>query len=114
MPIFFRAPPRPQVSDIEPHVFDAINFDATKLGIDERRSHARRIASQILQPSAKPPIVWWRVLVAFALLVALFFASLWAARVPEYAKASETLLHCFELLFTATLGLFGIEAAKHG
>jgi hypothetical protein len=29
-------------------------------------------------------------------------------------KGSETLLDCFQLLFTATLGLFGIEAAKNG
>lgn len=60
------------------------------------------------------PINWVRVLIAFGLLGILFIGALWTGDNPHYSKAGETLLHCFELLFTATIGLFGIEATKHG
>ena len=33
---------------------------------------------------------------------------------PHYSKAGETLLHCFELLFTATIGLFALKPRSTG
>jgi hypothetical protein len=113
MPIFFKAPPQPKPSQLQGVLERALATDK----IDDQKERTRT-AQQFLQqiPTQQPaaPIVWWRVMFAFAVLIILFCGSIWLSKEPSCAKASETLLHCFELLFTATLGLFGIEAARHG
>jgi hypothetical protein len=119
MPIFFRPRPTEQSihQHIEPLLMTALDMD--KIGNPEqRRGQARRMLSELpalsQSPQQNPPIIWWRVGIAFALLLVLFTVSLFLTKTPEYSKASDSLLHCFELLFTATIGLLGIEAAKNG
>ncbi len=76
-------------------------------------TQAQRLLDEIT-PATPATIAWGRVIIALLLLVILFGGSIVLETYPEYTRASETLLHCFELLFTATIGLLGIEAVKHG
>jgi hypothetical protein len=112
LPIFFRTTPQPKASHLEQAVRALANDK-----VDDPNARVRA-AQQVLQQApaqpSNPPIIWRHVFIAFTLLIALFGVSLWVGSNPHYTRASETLLRCFELLFTATLGLFGIEAAKHG
>ena len=59
-----------------------------------------------------PNPVWWRVIVAFALAGALFVGAIVLENSPEHAESSKSLLHVFEIAFTAILALLGIETAK--
>jgi hypothetical protein len=59
-----------------------------------------------------PNPVWWRVVVAFVLAGGLFAGAIVLENSPEHAESSKTLLHAFEIAFTAVLALLGIETAK--
>lgn len=54
---------------------------------------------------------WGRLAFAAALLVALLAAALWTADPPAYAQLHSVVLHAFELVLGATLGILVGEAA---
>jgi hypothetical protein len=109
MPIFFKSQPRPSYQVFEPIVYQALGMDRI-IDTEERGKRTKELVGSGTSQAAPAPIVWWRVGVAFLLLVALFVLAISISN----EKAGDTLLNCFQLLFTATLGLFGIEAAKNG
>lgn len=114
MPIFFQStpPPASQQREMESILTHALGSDKI-VDASERRVEAQRLLAE-LRPPPKPPIIWSRVFLASLILVLFFLAAMWLANDPKYTKLSESLLRCFELLFTATIGLLGIEAAKRG
>ena len=113
MPIFFKPPAQPPPSQIEGVVVTALASDKIH-DPNQRVRTAQQLLSQVPQQQSGSPVVWWRVAIAIAFLVVLFCLALWLSGKQNYAKLSDTVLHCFELAFTASLGLFGIEAVKHG
>jgi len=108
MPIFFKSQPKRAYQAFEPILLQALGTDRI-VDTEERHQRAKELLRTASTQSAPPPIAWGRIAIAFFLLVALFVL----ATVIKNQKASETLLNCFQLLFTATLGLFGIEAATN-
>jgi hypothetical protein len=111
MPIFFKASPKLRSSAYEPIVREA-------LALDKIEDPNRRIqyAQQMLQGDSPPPEklnIWWCCVgFAFIFMIVLFGLAIGIGNAN--VNASQTLLLCFELTFTATLGLFGIKAAKNG
>jgi hypothetical protein len=113
LPIFFRPRPQSKASQLEGIVVSALASEKID-DPNQRVREAQLLLQQVPAQQTSSPIIWWRVITAFAILIALFCLSLWLGTNPQYTKLNETLLHCLELLFTATIGLLGIEAVKHG
>ena len=115
MPIFFPPSLRAAEADLTPTV-EALGMDKM-VGVTERWERARDLHREGAgrRPAGHGSAPYWsRVAVAFLLLLAVFGVALFLGKTPEYAKASDSLLRCFELLFAAILALLGIEDAKHG
>ncbi len=62
-------------------------------------------------PPSKP--AGGRVVGAAVLLLALFGAALIVKNNVAWEAPAETLVACFEILFTAVVALFGFEGAKY-
>jgi hypothetical protein len=109
MPILFKSQPKPSYQAFEPIVMQALGTDKI-VDTSERHKRARELLSTASAPAGPAPILWGRIAITCVLLVVLFILG----TAITNQKASETLFNCFQPLFTATLGLFGIEAATNG
>jgi hypothetical protein len=110
MSIFIKTSPKIR-SLIVPIVTQAL----AKSQIDDPEQQiesAKNMVAELLPQVERLTILWGRIFVAFVLMSILFALAIYTSSIN--ATASQVLFHCFELTFTAALGLFGIEAARNG
>ena len=86
--------------------------------IPDAQQVAARLAAtltQVLPPPAPPPksFQWARFLLALLLLALVFFAGIYCAQKDMLQKWSDVLLHTFEVLLGAVVGIVvGENTAK--
>ena len=62
-------------------------------------------------PNGERTLSWSRLSFAAGLLAALLGAALWTAGSPDYAEVHSVMIHSFELVLGAVLGILTGEAA---
>jgi hypothetical protein len=108
MAIFFKSVPTyaATVSSLE----EAFKLDPAT--IQNPKQLATKKAEEIYR-AAKPKFSWGRLLVAVLLLAAIFYATVYTAQVDKLADLYKLMLHSFELILGAVLGLLTGEAISH-
>jgi hypothetical protein len=76
-----------------------------------REREVSRILRQGMSVSTQDPD-WIRVAIGLLLAGAVFYIGYRLEGSASHAESSKTLLRSFDILFTALLGLLGIETAK--
>ena len=111
MGLFFKS--APIVPAVSKSLEEALTTQSES--VDNPEQMAAELATQIDQ-QVSGKFSWGRLACAIGLLVAIFVAGIWTAHdsVPEVKEWSKILLHSFELLLGAVIGLITGEAvAKH-
>jgi hypothetical protein len=110
MSIFIKTSPklRSLVVPIVTQALAAVKIEDPQQCIESATS----MVAEMLPQVEKLTILWGRIVIAVGLMSGLFALAIHFS--STNATASQVLFHCFELTFTAALGLFGIEAARNG
>ena len=106
MAIFFRKT-QPVLPAASTSLEDALRTDPGS--ITDPAAEATRRAQQ-LQQQAAGKFSWGRLAVAVVLLVCLLFAAIYAGRDQGLVELYKILLHSFELILGAVIGLLSGEA----
>jgi hypothetical protein len=101
MGIFFRSTPPTQTVTLVPK-------------IDPHAILHEQMSAEVVStppPSSDKPFLWGRLVFAVALLAAVFAAGIYCAHDDKLEEWGKILLHSFELLLGALIGLITGEAA---
>src|SRR6186713_1252642 len=108
MGLFFTSPESSIDTRVRPMLVEALTKEKIVDSAIVAREIERLLATQ--EPAKPAKVKPFTVLVAVGILIVVFYLATFFEGSTASPKASETLYRCFELGFTATLGLFGIEA----